>query len=38
LKFQKELFELLREELENTIVRHKLRAVHAHHGLEDMEK
>ncbi|RLI04571.1 nitrate ABC transporter ATP-binding protein [Candidatus Bathyarchaeota archaeon] len=37
LKCQKELFQILKDELKNTIVRHKLKAIHEHHKIEDME-
>jgi NitT/TauT family transport system ATP-binding protein len=37
LKCQKELFNILRSELEHTIVRHKLKAIHEHFKIEDME-
>ncbi|RJX16389.1 ABC transporter ATP-binding protein [Candidatus Bathyarchaeota archaeon] len=37
LKCQKELFNLLKSELEHTIVRHKLKAIHEHYKIEDME-
>ncbi len=37
VKCQRALFDLLREELESTIMRHKLRAIHEHHAIEDIE-
>jgi NitT/TauT family transport system ATP-binding protein len=37
VKYQRELFEKLKEELENTIIRHKLRKVHEQHKIEDIE-
>jgi NitT/TauT family transport system ATP-binding protein len=37
-EFQRELFELLREELEKTIVRHKLKSIHQYHKIEDIEQ
>ncbi|MEM3736583.1 MAG: ABC transporter ATP-binding protein [Candidatus Bathyarchaeia archaeon] len=38
IRCQKNLFNLLREELENTIMRHRLRAIHEHHAIEDIEE
>jgi len=38
LKCQRELFDMLREELENTVIRHHLRGIHEHHKIYDMEK
>jgi len=37
VKCQRELFNLLREELESTIMRHRLRAIHEHHAIDDIE-
>jgi NitT/TauT family transport system ATP-binding protein len=37
MKCQKDLFSLLRNELENTIVRHKLRTIHEHRHIDDIE-
>lgn len=37
VKCQKALFDLLREELDNTMMRHRLKAIHDHHAIEDIE-
>ena len=37
LKCLKELFTMLENELEHTIVRHKLKSIYEHHKLDDME-
>ena len=37
VRLQRELFELLREELEKTIVRHKLRSIYRQEKIEDLE-
>lgn len=37
LRFQRELLKLLKEEVENTLIRHKLRSVHEHGRIVDME-
>lgn len=37
VRCRQELFELLKDELENTIVKHKLRNIHEHHKIEDLE-
>ncbi len=37
MRCQKDLFSLLKDELENTIIRHKLRAIHKHKHLDDIE-
>ncbi len=36
-KCQTDLFELLKNELEATIIKHKLRSIHEHHRIEDLE-
>lgn len=37
VKFQRELYKLLKEEVENTLVRHKLQSVYEHSRIVDME-
>jgi NitT/TauT family transport system ATP-binding protein len=38
VRLQRELFELLREELEKTIIRHKLKTIYRQKKIEDMEQ